>query len=131
VHADELQRELTDAVEGRLDLDARLAERARTYGRFRLPAAARPADPLVLVHPDESPVAAIVEVRASDGIGVLYRIARALVAEGLDIRLAKIATMGHEVVDTFYVVNASDGKRPDPESLSTLESTVLEALTVT
>ncbi len=128
VRAEELERELTEAVAGRLDLNGRLAERARTYGRFRLPGAARPADPLVLIHPDESPFAAIVEVRASDGIGVLYRIARALVAEGLDIRLAKVATLGHEVVDTFYLVNASDGKRPDPGSLSTLESSVLEAL---
>ena len=128
VNADELQRELTDAIAGRLDLDGRLAERARAYSRFRLPGAARPAAPLVLVHPDESPVAAIVEVRASDGIGVLYRIARALLADGLDIRLAKIATLGHEVVDTFHVVDARDGKRPGRESLSTIESNVLEAL---
>lgn len=129
VHADELQRELTAAIDGRLDLDGRLADRAHAYGRLRLPGAARPADPLVLVHPDESPVAAIVEVRASDGIGVLYRIARALVAEGLDIRLAKIATLGHEVVDTFYVVGAGDGNRPAPESLSTIEASILDALT--
>jgi [protein-PII] uridylyltransferase len=128
VPGDELERELTEAVEGRLDLDGRLAERARVYSHLRLPGAARPADPRVLVHPDESPVAAIVEVRAPDGIGVLYRIARALVADGLDIRLAKIATLGHEVVDTFYVVDARDGSRPAPESLSSIEANVLEAL---
>jgi [protein-PII] uridylyltransferase len=80
------------------------------------------------VHPDESPVAAIVEVRAPDGIGVLYRIARALVADGLDIRLAKIATLGHEVVDTFYVVDARDGGRPALQSLSSIEANVVEAL---
>jgi [protein-PII] uridylyltransferase len=128
VEGDELERELKEAMEGRLDLDGRLAERARVYSRFRLPSAARPPDPLVLVHPDESPVAAIVEVRGPDGIGVLYRIARALVADGLDIRLAKIATLGHEVVDTFYVVDARDGSRPAPESLSSIEANVLEAL---
>jgi [protein-PII] uridylyltransferase len=128
VPGDELERELTEALEGRIDLDGRLAERARAYGRFRLPGAARPADPLVLVHPDESPVAAIVEVRAPDGIGVLYRIARALVADGLDIRLAKIATLGHEVVDTFYVVDARDGGRPALQSLSSIEANVVEAL---
>ena len=127
VEAD-VERDLTDAVEGRLDLDGRLAERARVYSRFRLPTAARPADPLVLVHADESPVAAIVEVRGPDGIGVLYRIARALVADGLDIRLAKIATLGHEVVDTFYVVDARDGNRPAPGSLSSIEADVLDAL---
>jgi [protein-PII] uridylyltransferase len=82
----------------------------------------------VLVHPAESAVAAIVEVRASDGIGVLYRIARALLADGLDIRLAKIATLGYEVVDTFYVVDARDGTRPAPDSLSTIEPSILAAL---
>ena len=67
-------------------------------------------------------------MRGPDGIGVLYRIARALVADGLDIRLAKIATLGHEVVDTFYVVDARDGSRPAPEALSSIEANVLEAL---
>ena len=52
----------------------------------------------------------------------------ALVADGLDIRLAKIATLGHEVVDTFYVVDARDGTRPAPESLSSIEANVVEAL---
>lgn len=128
VRADELQQELIEAVEGRLDLDGRLAERARAYGRFRVAGAARPAEPRVLVHPAESAVAAIVEVRASDGIGVLYRIARSLLADGLDIRLAKIATLGYEVVDTFYVVDARDGTRPAPDSLSTIEPSILAAL---
>ncbi len=86
---------------------------------------------MVLVHADESPVAAIVEVRAPDGIGVLYRIARALVGAGLDIRLAKIATLGHEVVDTFYVVDARDGSRPTAGALAGLEATVVEALAPT
>ncbi|HEV2994082.1 MAG TPA: [protein-PII] uridylyltransferase, partial [Acidimicrobiia bacterium] len=120
--------ELRAAVAGRLDLDDRLRERARAYGRLRPPEAARPAAPTVTFHADETPTAAIAEVRAPDAIGVLYRIARALLAAGLDIRLAKIATLGHEVVDTFYVVDARDGRPPRPEVLSGVEAGVLEAL---
>jgi [protein-PII] uridylyltransferase len=80
------------------------------------------------VHEDESPDAVIVEVRASDGVGVLYRIAGALRDAGLDIRLAKIATLGHEVVDTFYVVDARTGRPPTRAALAALEPRVLSAL---
>ncbi len=126
--AAELETELNAAVGDRLDLDERLRERARAYGRLRLPTAARPAAPRVLVHGDESPDAVIVEVRAPDGVGVLYRIAGALRDSGLDIRLAKIATLGHEVVDTFYVVDARTGRPPDRAALRALEPRVLAAL---
>ena len=34
---------------------------------------------------------------------MLYRLASSLAAQGLDIRAAKVATLGHEVVDVFYV----------------------------
>ncbi len=50
------------------------------------------------------------------------------VGAGLDIRLAKIATLGHEVVDTFYVVDAHDGHRPSAADLAGVEAAVLEAL---
>jgi [protein-PII] uridylyltransferase len=123
----EMETELSAALAGQLDLDERLDERARAYGRLR---AASPAQlqPHVLVHADESPVAAIVEVRAADGIGVLYRIARTLVEIGLDIRLAKIATLGHEVVDTFYVVEAQNGRPPRADTLAGLEPRVIAAV---
>jgi [protein-PII] uridylyltransferase len=128
VEAAQLADELAAAVEDRLDLDGRLAERARAYGRLRLPTAAQPAAPRVLVHGEESPTAAIVEVRAPDGVGVLYRIAGALRDAGLDIRLAKIATLGHEVVDTFYLVDARNGQRPSAQTIAAIEPRILGAL---
>jgi [protein-PII] uridylyltransferase len=128
VRAAEFEAELHLALDGRLDLGDRLEKRGRAYARLQMRAAAYTAAPLVIIHADESPVAAIVEVRARDGVGVLYRIARALVGAGLDIRLAKIATLGHEVVDTFYVVDARDARRPSADALAGLEATVLEAL---
>ena len=128
VRASEFEAELHLALDGRLDLGDRLAERGRAYARLEMRAAAYIAAPLVIIHPNESPVAAIVEVRAPDGVGVLYRIARAFVGAGLDIRLAKIATLGHEVVDTFYVVDAGDARRPSADELAGVESAVLKAL---
>jgi [protein-PII] uridylyltransferase len=127
IDAAEMETELSAALAGQLDLDERLDERARAYGRLRTGSPAQ-LEPHVLVHADESPVAAIVEVRAADGIGVLYRIARTLVELGLDIRLAKIATLGHEVVDTFYVVEARNGQPPRADILAAIEPRVVATL---
>jgi [protein-PII] uridylyltransferase len=127
IDAAEMETELSAALAGQLDLDERLDERARAYGRLRTGSPAQ-LEPHVLVHADESPVAAIVEVRAADGIGVLYRIARTLVELGLDIRLAKIATLGHEVVDTFYVVEAHNGRPPSDDILAGIKPRVIAAL---
>jgi UTP:GlnB (protein PII) uridylyltransferase len=44
---------------------------------------------------------------------VLYRLSHELVTAGLNIRSAKVATLGHEVVDVFYVQAADGGKVPE------------------
>ncbi len=51
------------------------------------------------------------------------------VAEGLDVRTAKVSTLGHEVVDAFYVTDAEGRKLADPTHLREIELSVLDALT--
>jgi [protein-PII] uridylyltransferase len=63
----------------------------------------RRAAPRVLVDNDASARSTVIEVRAPDGIAVLYRITKVLAELGLDVRHATVATLGAEVVDTFYV----------------------------
>ena len=71
--------------------------------------------------------ATLVEVRAPDGIAVLYRITRALAGVGLDVRHAKVATLGAEVVDAFYVVDAG-GSKVDVSRRQEVQRAVLTAL---
>ncbi len=123
-----LEADLVEALAGRHPLDDRVAERARTYATRQRPGAARPAEPRVIVHNDASATATVVEVRAPDGIGVLYRITRALARHHLDIRHAKVATLGHEVVDSFYVRDVDGQKLVDPELLAQLEHAILAEL---
>jgi [protein-PII] uridylyltransferase len=95
-----LERLLDDlraAHAGRLAVEARLARKARDYR------AAVPAPPEVRVLPDASEHATVVEVRADDALGLLYAVAAALGDLDLDIRIAKIDTLGERVVDVFYV----------------------------
>ena len=64
----------------------------------------------------------------ADGVGVLYRITRALADCDLTIRSAKIATLGHEVVDTFYVVDVDGAKVAERDHLHEIERQVLAEL---
>ena len=114
------------ALVGRLAIHARLAERARTYGRSRPPITG-PA-PTVTFDDDASTNATVIDVRAPDDIGVLYRITRALTELDLDIRSAKVQTIGHHVVDAFYVRDGCGGKITDRHTLGELERAILHSL---
>jgi [protein-PII] uridylyltransferase len=48
-------------------------------------------------------------------VGVLHRITKAIADLGLDIRHARVLTLGNEVVDSFYV-RQSDGERITDEA---------------
>jgi [protein-PII] uridylyltransferase len=126
---DRVRADVGRALTGRLSLEARLAQRVRAYAGRRRTVAARPAEPRVLFDQDASDAATVVEVRAPDGIGVLYRITRALADCDLDVRTAKVSTLGHEVVDAFYVTDADGDKVTDPDHLREVELAVLDALT--
>ncbi len=101
-------RDLRRVTDGTIDLADRLEQRIRTYARSRRALAAQPPRLEVLVTNDASDVTTMIDVRAPDGIAVLYRLGSTLAAEGLDIRSAKVATLGHEVVDVFYVQRTGD-----------------------
>ncbi|MGZ4705994.1 MAG: ACT domain-containing protein [Acidimicrobiales bacterium] len=124
---DRVVRDLEKALDGRLALEARLRERARTYARTdRSPEP--PQEPEVTFDNDLSEVATVVEVRAPDRIGVLYRITRAIAELDLDIRSAKVQTIGRDVVDAFYLRGADGAKVTDPDYLVEIERSIIGAL---
>jgi [protein-PII] uridylyltransferase len=119
--------DLQRALDGQLAIEARLAERAKTYRRRKM-LSATVSPPSVRIHNDASSNATVIEVRAPDKIGILHRIAKSLGELGLDIRHAKIQTMGNEVVDTFYVRTADRLKVTDAFHLNEVERAVLHAV---
>jgi [protein-PII] uridylyltransferase len=120
--------DLERALAGRLSLEARLAERARQYAGLARSRAAVPPRRQVFFDNDASATATVVEVRAPDAPGTLYRITRALADCDLDIRHAKVQTLGHEVVDAFYVVDRGGAKVTDADFLREIERAVLVEL---
>jgi [protein-PII] uridylyltransferase len=119
--------DLQAVLQGRVELDARLAARARDY-RSATVKAAVVAEPRVLVDREASERSTVVEVRAADGVGVLYRITRAIASLGLDVRAARVSTLGHEVVDAFYLRDAAGRRVDDDAVLAELEAAVLASL---
>ncbi|MGH2725791.1 MAG: ACT domain-containing protein, partial [Actinomycetota bacterium] len=67
----------------------------------------------------------VVEVHATDRVGLLYAITRALADMELDIHAAKVATYADDIVDVFYVRDVDGQKVIDPEHMREIERTVL------
>jgi [protein-PII] uridylyltransferase len=103
-----LQCDVADALDGAVDVGRLLAERASRYAR-RSATAARPAELRVLHHQGAARDATVLEVRAADELGLLYRLTKVLGDLGLTIVQAHVVTLGHEAVDSFYVRDAATG----------------------
>ncbi|MFJ8000562.1 [protein-PII] uridylyltransferase [Streptomyces sp. NPDC096310] len=102
-----LRTDLVRALDGSLDIPARLAEREAAYPRRRGVTA---PPPRVTVAPTASRHATVIEVRAQDAPGLLHRIGRALEDARVMVRSAHVSTLGANAVDAFYVT--SDRGRP-------------------
>lgn len=126
---------LSEALDGVLEnqglgddnLAGQLATRAREYAVGQRPLAAHPVVPEVTIDNDASATSTVVEVRASDEIGLLNRVTQALFDCELDVVAARVATLGGEVIDAFYVRDAAGAKVLDPRQLAALEEAVAAA----
>jgi [protein-PII] uridylyltransferase len=123
-----IEADLDRALVGRLAIESRLAERARTYRRRRATQAATPSPPSVHFDDGASSNATVLEVRCPTRIGILYRITKALAEVGLDIRHATVQTIGLDVVDTFYVRSWSGELITDAFHRTEIERAVLHAI---
>lgn len=102
-----VEDEVVAAVTGDLDVSARLRRTIEIDQRGRAPAAA--VDTRVRIGPDRRGAASVLEVTTADRRGVLSDILGAVASRGLDVRLAKVQTLGHEVHDSFYVRDRERG----------------------
>ncbi len=103
--------DLRGVLSGEVDIDARLEQRIKNMGKSRRATSAVSPRFEVLISNEASDSTTMIDVRAPDAPATLYRLSHALSGAGYDIRSAKVATLGHEVVDVFYVV-CPDGKLP-------------------
>ncbi|MGH3648559.1 MAG: [protein-PII] uridylyltransferase, partial [Micromonosporaceae bacterium] len=84
---------------------------------------AAPAAPRVVWLQEAASHGTVLELRAADSPGLLYRVAHALEQVGAAVRAARICTLGADVVDSFYLT----GEYADPAARAAVESAVLAA----
>lgn len=114
-----LERTARAALRDRLQLETRLAERRHHY-----PTTASGA---VAVEAGTAGWDTTIRVEAPDRPGLLYDLARAVSASGLDIRWAKILTVEGMAIDTFHVVAADGSPETDPGVLGHLSMRIRES----
>jgi [protein-PII] uridylyltransferase len=121
---------LADGVRAALDGTLPLADRLRQREVDYREDGVRSAPPRISWHDAEvsGDDAGIVEVRAGDRAGLLYRLTAALTAEGLDVTGARVETLGADAVDSFYVASPS-GSPLDAAQRARVEQALIEAAT--
>lgn len=116
-----LQSAALAALRGEIDLAAELAQRRQTYA-YEYKGKREPTT--VVVDNEASDFATVIEVHATDRIGLLYEITRAMAEMGLDIQVARIATYGHDVVDAFYVRDLEGQRITNPDRVAALRTDI-------
>jgi len=122
---DRVEPDVERAIGGRLALDARLDARAEVYADRRRP---NLPPPVVRFDDDASGTATVVEVLAPDAIGLLYRVTRVFASFELDLRTAKVQTLGDQVVDAFYLTHPGGELVTDPDLRVELDRAIRHAL---
>ncbi len=112
----DIRKDLRTTMAGTLDLEERLAAKARSY-----PAAPSDGGDVRI---REISGSTVVEVRCGDRIGLLHDLAAAIVECGFDVTLAKVDTRAGRVVDVFYV-RPTDGEGRIDRLRASLEEVVV------
>ncbi|MCZ2441933.1 MAG: [protein-PII] uridylyltransferase [Burkholderiales bacterium] len=98
---------------------------APTRGRVSRRVRSFPETPSVTLTPDERAQHWLLTVTASDRVGLLYAIARVLAQHGINLQLAKVATLGERVEDVFLI----DGTAlQQPKVQLQIENELLDAI---
>jgi [protein-PII] uridylyltransferase len=116
-----LRADLIRALDGSLDVAARLARRTAPARR------SASAPPEVQVIDGASESSSVLEVRAHDTPGLLFAVASALTTLGISVVSARVHTVGAEAVDVFYV-RAADGTPLSPARGREVAAAVAQAL---
>jgi [protein-PII] uridylyltransferase len=130
IHTEEIweriKRNLAETFEGRLPLSERLQQKAEPSILSRKKTLRRQTQ--IIVDNSSSDFFTLIEVFADDRIGLLYQITHTLFTQGIDIRVAKIATKGDQVADVFYVLDLEGQKVLEEQIVKGIKDVLLGAL---
>ncbi len=114
-----LYTDLDRSVSGTFDVEAAMAK--RTQPRAARPGGTPPAQAQVSIE-RVSGTQVVLEVRAPDAPGLLYKIASCIAHEGVEVVGAKISTLGVDTVDVFFVKEAVGAELSEPSAQSLVKA---------
>jgi [protein-PII] uridylyltransferase len=102
-------RELSSMIESELSRVIALAGALPIPNRGRVSRRVKsfPIAPRVTLKPDEKAQRWLLNISASDRLGLLYSVALVLARHKIDLLLAKVNTLGERVEDTFVIQGAA------------------------
>ena len=121
-----IEEHIEAALEGRLALEARLAQRTAPT----MPTTGEPmiSEPYVRFDNDSSDTHTVIEIGAPDSFGLLRRLAVAMSQMRLEISRVKAQSLGGSVVDSFYVQNSAQQKIFDHDHMLEIERAINHAV---
>ena len=123
---DKVYKQLSKAIQGKLSLDYRLAQKKPGLQIASAPVMA--AENRVRIDNHGSDFYSILEIYTQDRLGLLYTITKTLSDSELNIHFAKISTNVDQVVDVFYVTDIEGQKIYDEERIEEIKKAILFAL---
>jgi [protein-PII] uridylyltransferase len=114
---------LRGAIDGSISIEQRVEAKRRHY-----PPPRRVVPVSVRVDQEASDFSTVIEVGASDRVGLLHDITRTFAELHVDVHVAKVATFDGRVVDAFYVRDALGRKIVDGAQLDEIEASLRERL---
>ncbi len=121
-----LRSDLGRVLDGSLRLGEALRRKERDYAPLN-PTVDQPPPARVLWFDDEATGAVVVELRGTDRIGLLHQVAAALEECRVDLRWARVATLGASVVDSFGLAVPGPGTDLGPAERRRIEQAMLAA----
>ena len=121
-----LRSDLGRVLDGTLRLGEALRRKERDYAPLN-PIVDQTAPARVLWFDDEATGAVVVELRGTDRIGLLHQVAAALEECRVDLRWARVATLGASVVDSFGLAVPGSGTDLGPAQRRRIEQAMLAA----
>lgn len=118
-----ISRSISYALVGKLDIAGRLEER-RNSPLHKVRSGPR-LKPIVTIDNQASDFYSVVEVAATDRMGILHDIARTLADHGISIHLAKITTIKGRTADIFHVRDETGQKLTDPDRMGDLRAALM------
>ncbi|MDF1535783.1 MAG: [protein-PII] uridylyltransferase [bacterium] len=123
-----VNRELRKVIDGEFDVEELFTSRKLSMPLNKRDRTAIGVPTRIEIDNDISEEHTVIDVYATDRIGLLYRITSTLAGLGLSIHTAKVSTKVDQAVDVFYVKGSQGEKVSDPGELERIRKTLLESL---